>query len=323
MNLAIKKAWQYQGLTYPNPAVGALVLDKNKKILAIKAHKKAGSSHAELLALKKAYVKLSKDKLIKDIKDPFLLNEYLIKNSKDIFKNCSLYTSLEPCSHRGKTPSCAKLIKSLALKKVFISNMDKKRDGLKILKENNTIIKKGILEKKGKKLLKPFLLWEKKNFVVFKWAADLNANISGKISSKKSRKFVHKIRDKIDLIVIGGNTLRKDRPTLDARLCNGKAPDVLIYSKKNNFDKNIKLFKVKNRKVIISDNLDLINNYNFVMIEGVGELLEKTKKYVDYYLSFISPKINNGNRLSKYKEDFKIIHTNKISKDIILWAEKK
>ena len=76
------------------------------------------------------------------------------------------------------------------------------------------------------------------------------------------------MRDKCDLLVIGGESVRVDRPTLDARLIDGKAPDILIYSRSSDFDKSIPLFSVKGRKVMVSDSLDEIKNYKNIMIEG-------------------------------------------------------
>jgi diaminohydroxyphosphoribosylaminopyrimidine deaminase/5-amino-6-(5-phosphoribosylamino)uracil reductase len=116
----------------------------------------------------------------------------------------------------------------------------------------------------------------------------------GVITSLASRGLVHKFRDRCDLLVIGGNTVRTDRPTLDARLCSGKAPDILIYSKKGNFDKNIPLFNVKNRKVYIEDNFDILKNYKNIMIEGGEGMLKATKDIVDLYAIFRSSNFKTG-----------------------------
>lgn len=124
MNLAISEAYKYQLLTYPNPAVGAVVISSCGKILSIKAHKKAGKPHAEVLALKEAYKILTNDFGIDNLTNSKDIHNYLIKNHNNCFNGCEIYTTLEPCSHVGKTPSCANLIKELKLKKVYIGSRD-------------------------------------------------------------------------------------------------------------------------------------------------------------------------------------------------------
>ena len=119
MNLAISEAWKYQGLTYPNPAVGCTVVGEHGEILAVEAHHKAGEPHAEVNALKAAYYKLTQDDTILSLTSSFDIHNYLLKNHNNIFKNCSLYSTLEPCSHIGKTPACANLIAKLGIKNVL------------------------------------------------------------------------------------------------------------------------------------------------------------------------------------------------------------
>ena len=239
MQLALDEAWKYQGLTYPNPAVGCTVVGKYGELLSVDAHKKAGSPHAEVNALKLAYYKLTDDAKILDLEVSIDIHNYLIKNSNNIFENATLFTTLEPCTSVGKTPACADLIDKLNIKKVYIGSLDKYQPTKKY------DAKSIILEKKCNALLEPFNLWQKDKFVFFKWAQRLDASTDGSVSSNESRKNVHAMRNVCDLLVIGGNTLRIDRPTLDARLVNGNAPDILIYSRekegKKNHDNQIRL----------------------------------------------------------------------------------
>jgi len=130
------------------------------------------------------------------------------------------------------------------------------------------------------------------------------------------------MRDKCDLLVIGGNTVREDRPTLDARLVGGKAPDILILSQQKNFDKTIPLFQVKNRKVIISDNLDLVSQYKNIMIEGSAKMYELTRDIVDYYLCFLAPTFGGQNGFTGLQEKFEILNVNKEKRDIIMWMKR-
>lgn len=322
LSLALKEAWKYQGLTYPNPPVGAVITDKNNQIISIAAHKKQGLPHAELECTKKAYLHLTNDKKIDNIKDANTLHTYLLKKHNNIFNDCKIYVTLEPCNHQGSTPPCSLLLSSLHFKEVIIGSTEKNKiakGGIKTLKNHNIKVTTRCLEKECDMLIEPFLKWQKDRFIFFKIAQNLNGTYNtGIISSNKSREFTHKLREKIDLLVIGGNTVRMDRPTLDSRMVGIKAPDVLIYSKQKEFDKTISLFNIKNRKVFIEDNLELIKKYNYIMIEGGNNMLKATKHLVDWYLFFIAPNIKKGETLNI---DLKLqnIHCNPIDKDLMCW----
>ncbi len=301
LSLALKEAWRYQGLTYPNPAVGAVVVDKYGKILSISAHKKHGLPHAELNAIKEAFVLLKEDKDLKNLSDATQIHSYILKNHNDIFKECKIYVTLEPCNHYGSTPPCSLLIKTLGFKEVIIGSLEENKTaagGVQALKNTGIRVKTGVLKKQCDELLYPFKKWQKDRFILFKIATNLNGSYdTGIISSKTSREFVHKLRDKIDLLVIGGNTVRIDRPVLDSRLIGGKAPDVLIYSRQKEFDRSIALFNVPNRQVYIADNFEILKRYKFIMFEGTNTLFEATKEIVDWHLFFISPDIKQGKTL--------------------------
>lgn len=296
MQLAIDKAWRYQLLTYPNPAVGATVT-KNGKVLFVDAHKEAGKPHAEVLALKGAYLSQFPDSELKELEESKDIHNFLYDNHKDFFKECEIYVTLEPCNHMGKTPACAILLEQIGIKKVYIGTLDpnnKAKGGLERLKKAGIEVETGILEDKTAALLYPFMKWHKENFTFFKLAIREDGSAEGGyITTKDSLKLVHKIRTKLDLMVIGGETVRVDRPTLDARFAEeNKAPDILIYSnqKKENFDDQIPLFQVKNRRVDISNKLDILKDKNFVMVEGGINLLKTLKEKVDFFMIFISHK---------------------------------
>ncbi len=325
MKLAIDEAWKYQLLTYPNPAVGCVVV-KDGEILSIEAHKEAGQSHAEVNALKAAYLKKNENDVLKTINDSFKIHEYLIQNHNGFFNDCLIYVTLEPCNHIGKTPSCAKLLKELNPKKVIIAYEDINKEasgGIKILKEQNIDVTLGCMKKESYELLYPFIKWSEGTFIFYKMAQTLNGSVDGKISSNQAKAYVHSLRDKCDLMLIGGNTVRIDKPTLDARYVSGKAPNIMIYTKKKIFDKNIPLFKIPNREVIISNDLFKLLNYNFIMVEGTYNLLEILKERLDYIVLLISPKIKKGsNALNKLDIDYKIIHENYIGKEKIVFLKR-
>jgi len=327
ISLAITEAWKYQGLTYPNPAVGCVVVGKNNEILAIEAHKRAGYPHAEVEALKTAYIKLTNDTKILDCISSSDIHKYLLQNHNSVFKHVDIYTTLEPCSHKGKTPSCATLLSSLGVKKVYIGSQDTNpiaSCGADRLLASGIDVESGVMQKECDELLFPFKRWSEKNFIFFKWAQRLNGTTDGGIiTSKDSRTSVHAMRNICDLLVIGGGTVREDRPTLDARLVDGKAPDILIISREKEFDKNIPLFSVKNRKVFISSDFSICDNYNNIMIEGGSGMFQLSKKYIDMYLCYISAKFGGNQKIDGYDEKFDILNIQKESQDIIMWMKRK
>ncbi|MDK2061958.1 bifunctional diaminohydroxyphosphoribosylaminopyrimidine deaminase/5-amino-6-(5-phosphoribosylamino)uracil reductase RibD [Aliarcobacter butzleri] len=326
MRLAIDEAWKHQLLTYPNPAVGCVIV-KNQRLLAVEAHKEAGMPHAEVNALKTAYLKDNPNSILKTKNSSFDIHQFLLQNHNGFFNDCEIYVTLEPCNHIGKTPSCANLLKELKPKRVIISVKDPNKQatgGLETLKNENINVTLGILEKDGLNLILPFISWQNKSCIFFKMAQTLNGSIDGKISSNRALAYVHTLRDKIDLLVIGGNSVRIDKPTLDTRYIQGKNPDIFIYSKNKVFDTNIPLFKIPNRKVLISDDLYKLLDYKFIMIEGVYNLLDKLKERIDFFILIISPKIRKGqNALNEIDLDFEIIHENFIGEDKIVFLKRK
>lgn len=327
MKLALNEAWRYQGLTYPNPAVGCCVVGKCGEILAVEAHKKAGEPHAEVEALKTAYFKLTQDEKILNLSSSADIHTYLLKNHNNCFNHASIYTTLEPCSHVGKTPSCALLISQLGIKMLFVGSNDFNKiasGGGEIVLNSGIEVETDVLKKECDDLLAPFYMWNKEKFVFFKWAQRLNGTTDGGvISSKESRTMTHAMRNVCDLLVIGGNTVRVDRPTLDARMVNGKAPDILIISNSNDFDKTIPLFGVKNRRVTISDNFSSIDGYRNIMIEGSSKMFELTRSLVDYYLCYMAPTLGGKSGFENMDEKFEILNTEKDAQDIIVWMKRE
>ena len=326
MSLALKEAWKYQGLTYPNPAVGCVVVGENGELLSVEAHHKAGQAHAEVNALCVAYYKLTNDTDILTLQKSVDIHNYLLKNHNDIFVNISLFTTLEPCSHTGKTPSCATLISELGIKKVFVGSYDTNKEaknGNEILQYNSCEVHAEILKKECDALLLPFKKFLDSRFVFFKWAQRLNATTDdGIISSKESRKNVHAMRDVCDLLVIGGNTVRTDRPTLDAREVNGKAPDILIYSRSDDFDRSIPLFNIEGRNVYIESDFKKLDKYKNIMIEGTSKMYELTRDIVDYYLCYIAPTLGGKKGFSAPESEFEILNMHQEDKDIIMWMKR-
>lgn len=323
LQLAIDEAYKYQLLTYPNPAVGAVVV-QGGAVVSIEAHQRAGSSHAEVLALVSAYesikgISVSFDKFDSAKAHHFLLNEV----EKEFFANCTLYVTLEPCAHIGKTPSCASLLAKLRPKKVVIGVLDpisSHSGGVEMLQQASVTVEV-VNSKEASVLIEPFIIWQKRAFVLFKLAQSCNGQISGGyISSKESLKHVHKLRQVCTKLLIGGNTVRVDRPTLDCRFTNSKAPDVVIYSKSKVFDATIALFGVANREVAIVDSLDFLQKPGFVLVEGGEGMLNALKENIDWLLLYQAPVMKSGELNYNIDAALEFVHIDKNSSDLLIWS---
>jgi len=325
MQLALDEAWKYQLLTYPNPAVGAVVV-KNGAILSIEAHQKAGTSHAEVLALLSAYERLSQTTINFDRFDAQKAHEFLRQLPNDFFCNCSIYVTLEPCAHRGKTPSCAMLLQSLRLKEVIVGMKDPisgHGGGVEIIRSgsNAPIIKTGVLEDACKALLEPFLLWQKRAFVLFKLAQTTNGRIGGGyLSSKASLRHVHRLRAVCDRLLIGGNTVRADRPTLDCRFVDAQPPHVTIYSKSESLDREIPLFGIEGREVTVTQKLDFLEKPSFILVEGGEGMLNALQDRIDWLLIYQTPKLSTNELSYNIDMNLAFLHHESIGADMKIWS---
>ncbi|MBN2896524.1 MAG: bifunctional diaminohydroxyphosphoribosylaminopyrimidine deaminase/5-amino-6-(5-phosphoribosylamino)uracil reductase RibD [Campylobacterales bacterium] len=323
MRLAIEEAWKAQGSTLPNPAVGAVLVSSSGELLGLGAHQRAGGAHAELLALRNAGAKLSADPSWLTWYDPFELHRRL-RHHPNLFTDTTLYVTLEPCAHEGRTPSCAALLADLMIPRVVIAHSDnhpQARGGAALLRQSGIEVIEGVCEDEAHRLLLPFLHVSQKPLRLFKWAQRLDGTIDGGvISSEASRRYVHSLRDACDLLVIGGNTVRTDRPTLDARLCGGRAPDLLIYSREKAFDLSIPLFGVPDRKVFIESDLKRLSDYRFVLIEGGAGMFAACK--ADFDLAFVAPSSGGGALSMNPQARYDLLHVGRCDKDAVLWMKR-
>lgn len=214
MQLALELASSAKGNTNPNPCVGA-VLVKDGVIVGTGLHRKAGEPHAEVHAFNMA---------------------------GDHAKGATLYVTLEPCSHYGKTPPCAKLVKESGVKRVVVATTDPNPSvagrGINLLREAGIEVEVGLLEQEALKLNERFIhnMLTNKPFVVSKFAMTLDGKIathnghSKWITSEEARLQVHKIRHEMDAILVGIGTVLADNPSLTTRLPNreGKNPIRII-----------------------------------------------------------------------------------------------
>lgn len=208
MELALKNASAMKGQTDPNPLVGAVIVNDNR-VVGIGAHLKAGEPHAEIHALRMA---------------------------GEAAKGGTIYVTLEPCSHYGRTGPCAVAIVEAGIKTVVIATLDPNPvvsgNGVKILKDAGIEVIIGVHQEESQKMNEVFnkFIVEKKPFVTLKSGITLDGKIatyasnSKWITSEQSRQDVHLLRNENMAILVGVNTVIKDNPELTARIPNGRNP---------------------------------------------------------------------------------------------------
>lgn len=205
MQLALSLASATSGQTSPNPCVGAVVV-KDGKLLGMGAHLKAGTPHAEVHAIRAA---------------------------GDQVKDSTIYVTLEPCSHFGKTPPCADLIIEAGIRKVFVATLDPNPlvagKGISKLRQAGIEVEIGLGEEEAKQLNEKFFHFIQTNtpYVTIKAAVSLDGKTAAKtgdskwISSPESRLDVHQLRHENDAILVGINTVLHDNPLLTTRRPQG------------------------------------------------------------------------------------------------------
>jgi diaminohydroxyphosphoribosylaminopyrimidine deaminase/5-amino-6-(5-phosphoribosylamino)uracil reductase len=230
----------------PNPLVGCVIV-KNEKIVAQAYHERFGGPHAEVNAI---------NNLPEDI------------NPRD----CTLYVSLEPCDHQGKTPPCTDLIIRNGFKKVVIASTDPNPlvagSGIKKLKGAGITVETGILEKKARELNKRFICFHenKRPYIILKWAISADGFISrlpvpaarqdNQITREQARKYVHQLRAEASGIMVGKNTVLTDNPQLTTRLVPGRSPIRIIIDRQNEVPPNFNVFSAGTGTVIFNAKME-------------------------------------------------------------------
>lgn len=208
MDLALSNAKALKGQTDPNPLVGSVIVNDNR-IVGIGTHLKAGEPHAEVHALRMA---------------------------GDLSRGATIYVTLEPCSHFGRTGPCAQAIIDAGIKKAVVATLDPNPlvsgNGVRMLEEAGIEVIVGIHEEESQKMNEVFnkFIVEKTPFVTLKAASTLDGKIathsldSKWITSEEARLDVHLLRSQHMAILVGVGTVIADDPELTARIPNGRNP---------------------------------------------------------------------------------------------------
>ena len=255
------------GNTYPNPSVGCCLV-VNDKIIGEGYTSIAGGNHAEVNAINSV-------------------------ENKSLIKDSTIYVTLEPCCHHGKTPPCVDKIVANGIKKVVIGIKDPNPlvcgKGIEKLKENGVEVISGVLKNECIEHHKRFLSYiiNKRPYIILKWAETADGFIAPKekninepywISNTKSRQLVHKWRSEEQAILVGAKTIREDDPRLTTRDWEGKNCDIYILSK-NGVQKDYKIFN-QDSKVKILDSQEI--DYDKDIVKQICD-----KFYDDKILSII------------------------------------
>ncbi|HOP59227.1 MAG TPA: bifunctional diaminohydroxyphosphoribosylaminopyrimidine deaminase/5-amino-6-(5-phosphoribosylamino)uracil reductase RibD [Bacteroidales bacterium] len=245
MRRCLDLAGRAEGLTYPNPLVGSVIVHQGR-IIGEGYHLKAGGPHAEVCAVRSA-------------------------GGSDIPLSSVLYVNLEPCSHFGRTPPCTDLIIRSGIKKVIIGTTDTSEkvsgNGIRTLAEAGVEVITGVLEKESRWINRRFFTFHEKKrpYIILKWAESADGFIDFRrddtsrkrpywISGEAERVLVHKWRADEQSILIGAKTLSADDPRLNIRAWAGEDPLRLVLSSSGLVDTGSALFNIPGRNIVFTHN---------------------------------------------------------------------
>jgi len=271
----LKIAQKGQYFVAPNPMVGAvLVRNSDEAILAEGFHERYGEGHAEVNCFAEAERRMAKG---------------------ESYKDCTLFVSLEPCSHYGKTPPCAKLIIEKGVGRVVVGMLDPNPlvagKGVQMLRDAGIEVIVGVLEEQCRELNKRFLCLHEKHrpYVILKWAQTADGFIdikrtSGspiKISTPATKQIVHRMRAENMAIMVGTNTVLLDNPRLLNTHWEGRNPIRVTLDRHNRIPSDARIFSDESETIVYRDRTewpfilsDLAKrNIHSILVEGGATLL--------------------------------------------------
>lgn len=274
MNRCFQLALLGSGNVAPNPMVGA-VLVYNDRIISEGYHAKFGGPHAEVMALAPI-------------------------NDRKILEQATLYVSLEPCSHSGKTPPCTELIISKNIRKVVVAVEDPfpqvNGSGIKQLAEAGIEVSIGLLEEQAKRINRRFFTFHqnKRPYIILKWAQSPDGYIAPVAENKKgivhwisnpvSQRLVHRWRSEEQAILAGRKTIEADNPQLNVRGIAGNDPVKIIIDPDLSLNESYTVFKSETPVIIF--NLvknSIAKNITYVKINNHGEMIKEILDFLYQY----------------------------------------
>lgn len=247
MKVAIRAAEKGRGYVSPNPLVGCVIVSADGRLLGKGYHERYGLDHAEISALK------------------------AVKNERDLI-DATVYITLEPCSHFGKTPPCALKLAELPIKRVVVSIEDPNPKvsgrGIQLLRSNHMQVDVGLLEDEARLQNEFFLhhITTRRPFVMLKIAQTLDGYTAAQngdsqwISCEESRKKVHYWRSIYDGVMIGRYTAQFDNPRLTVRYVSGRQPRRIVVDGPGDLPDHLNLFNDQyvDKTILISHNRELM-----------------------------------------------------------------
>lgn len=264
MSRCLELAQLGAGYVAPNPMVGALLVHENT-IIGEGYHRQYGGPHAEVNCL-----------------------DSVTEENRPLISASTMYVSLEPCAHFGKTPPCADLIIRNNIPRVVIGCRDLFAAvnglGIKKLQDAGIAVTTGVMEKQARELNKHFFCFHQKHrpYILLKWAQTADGLIAKKnyeaiaISNDLTNRWVHKMRAETAAIMVGTNTALHDNPALTARNWPGNHPIRIVIDKKLRINKTAALF-YNNGPVIILNELEEKQDgtVQYVKIENEKKILQQ------------------------------------------------
>ena len=273
MKEALELASLGKGYVSPNPLVGCVVVDNKGNKIGEGFHKKFGESHAEVNAISSI-------------------------TNKELLSGATVYVTLEPCSHIGKTPPCADMLAALPLKEVIIAMKDPNPkvngNGIRILKNAGIKVQVGILESEAEKLNEFFIHHQNfgRPFITLKIAQTADGFLAAAdgdsqwISGKQSRKKVHEWRAEYDAVLIGRTTAMADNPSLTVRHIKGRQPKRIVIDGPFELPRDLNVFsdKYEERTTILTWNKEKSKDAADPMLKVLsqnyfrGEIIQTSQK---------------------------------------------
>lgn len=272
-----------QGDVSPNPMVGALLVHKGR-IIGEGYHERYGGPHAEVRAIEAA----------------------LKRFSESVLQESTLYVSLEPCSHHGKTPPCADLIIRHNIPRVVIATQDPfpavQGAGIERLRNAGIQVTTGILEEEARFVNRRFFtrIEKQRPYFILKWAQTQNgymAPLRGQewISGPQAQILNHRWRTEEDAILVGKNTVMSDNPRLNAREWKGKSPIRLILDRRLDIPDTYHIFDQKEDTIIFTEKQgENRKNLRYVSMESFDFYLAETLAYQCYLFDIQSVIVEGG-----------------------------
>lgn len=237
----------------PNPMVGAVIVDASGRIIGEGWHRRCGEGHAEVNA-------------VASVAD------------QEALKDSTMYVTLEPCSHYGKTPPCAELIVRTGIPRVVIGTLDPfakvSGRGVARLREAGVEVEVGMLEKECQELNRKFMTAHRcrRPYITLKWAQSADGFIDGHVSTPLNSMLVHKLRATHDAILVGSGTALADNPALDTRLYAGKSPVKVVLDRRGRVGNDLRMFS-EGETVVMRDYSSLADAMEQLYERGITSVL--------------------------------------------------